>query len=134
MALKHELFTLINERIGAVICLYDQQQESSSQVLEAMNHLVDGTLEERILKSKNKDLIKDGASHFFFSKNYGEQLNIIFSSIPNTPSQNELKQFISVLDAQKKTHIEEKEIVVIKPKGHAFKFHHPSFQVNHFEY
>lgn len=133
MSVKEEIFTLVNERVGAVICLYDQSSSNSIDVIEAINHLVDGTLEERILKKKNQDLIKEDYSHFFFSKNFGQQLNIIFSQMPKTPTKNEINQFISILDKQYDIE-NECEVVIIKPTGNSFKFHHPSLQIHHFEY
>ena len=77
MQIKDELFTLINDNVAIVICLFDKSKESGAQVLEALNYLVDGTLEERILKSKNTDLNKEGSCHYFFTNQFGKKLNIV---------------------------------------------------------
>ncbi len=137
MQLKDNLFTLINSSISAVICLYDETRENSTELIEVIDYLVDGALEDRIVKSKNSSLIKQDASHFFFTKNFGKTLNIIFTKLPNTPSNNEVSQFIKVIDAQdaqKEEFNEGNGVVVIKPKGNSFKFNHPVLQIHHVEY
>lgn len=133
MSVKEQIFTLVDEKVGAIICLYDEQSKNGLDVIEAINHLVDGAFEERILKKKNQSLIKDDASHFFFSQSYGQQLNILYGQLPKIPSKNEMNQFISIIDKQYDIDTEYK-ILVIKPSGNSFKFHHPSLEIKHFDY
>lgn len=120
MSLKNELFTLINENVEAVICLYDQTKKNSADVLEAMNYLVDGTLEERIIKTRNQNLIKEGSSHFLFTNHLGKSLNIVFTTLPQLPTNHEMTQFIGVVNSQISEVVRDREIVIIKPEGHSY--------------